>query len=54
MTFAVISVILHSITVAVRRENVKLIISNISGIPIYEQIKQQIKSAIMSGELNEY
>ena len=32
----------------------KLIISNISGIPIYEQIKQQIKSAIMSGELNEY
>ncbi len=32
----------------------KLIISNISGIPIYEQIKQQIKSAIMSGVLNEY
>ncbi len=32
----------------------KLIISNISGVPIYEQIKQQIKSAIMSGELNEY
>ncbi|MDE6592085.1 MAG: GntR family transcriptional regulator [Oscillospiraceae bacterium] len=31
----------------------KLIISNISGIPIYEQIKQQIKSAIMSGELKE-
>ena len=29
----------------------KLIISNISGVPIYEQIKQQIKSAIMSGEL---
>ena len=29
----------------------KLIISNISGIPIYEQIKQQIKSAIMSGDL---
>ena len=31
----------------------KLIISNISGIPIYEQIKQQIKSAILSGELKE-
>lgn len=24
----------------------KLIISNVSGIPIYEQIKQQIKAAI--------
>lgn len=31
----------------------KLIISNISGIPIYEQIKQQVKSAIMSGNLQE-
>ena len=31
----------------------KLIISNISGIPIYEQIKQQVKSAIMAGELQE-
>ena len=29
----------------------KLIISNISGIPIYEQIRQQVKSAIMSGDL---
>ena len=29
----------------------KLIISNISGMPIYEQIKQQVKSAIMSGDL---
>lgn len=31
----------------------KLIISNISGVPIYEQIKQQVKSAIMSGDLQE-
>ena len=31
----------------------KLIISNISGIPIYEQIKQQIKTAILSGTLQE-
>lgn len=31
----------------------KLIISNVSGIPIYEQIKQQVKAAILSGELNE-
>ena len=27
----------------------KLIISNVSGVPIYEQIKQQIKAAILSG-----
>lgn len=31
----------------------KLIISNISGIPIYEQIKRQVKEAILSGELKE-
>lgn len=31
----------------------KLIISNISGVPIYEQIKQQVKEAILSGELKE-
>ena len=29
----------------------KLIISSVSGEPIYEQIKNQIRSAIMSGEL---
>jgi len=32
---------------------VKIIISNTSGIPIYEQIKEQIKSAILSGEIEE-
>ena len=31
----------------------KIIISNRSGIPIYEQIKEQIKAAIFSGELQE-
>ena len=31
----------------------KLIVSNVSGVPIYDQIKQQIKSAILSGELQE-
>ena len=31
----------------------KLIISNVSGLPIYEQIKQQVKAAILSGELKE-
>ena len=30
---------------------IKLIISNMSGIPIYEQIKQQVKAGILSGEL---
>ena len=33
--------------------HMKIIISNISGIPIYEQIKDQIKSCILSGELKE-
>ena len=32
---------------------IKIIISNISGIPIYEQIKEQIKTAVMHGELKE-
>lgn len=31
----------------------KIIISNGSGVPIYEQIKQQLKAAILSGELAE-
>ena len=29
----------------------KLIISSVSGKPIYEQIKQQIRAAVLSGEL---
>jgi GntR family transcriptional regulator len=31
----------------------KLIISSVSGEPIYEQIKNQIRSAVMSGEAGE-
>jgi GntR family transcriptional regulator len=31
----------------------KITISNRSGVPIYEQIKEQIKDAIFSGELKE-
>ena len=31
----------------------KIIISNRSGVPIYEQIKEQIKAAIFAGELKE-
>ena len=31
----------------------KLLLSNTSGIPIYEQLKAQIKEAILSGELAE-
>ena len=31
----------------------RIIISNSSGMPIYEQIKEQIKSAILSGEMAE-
>lgn len=32
---------------------IKIIISNISGIPIYEQIKEQIKTAIINGDLED-
>lgn len=31
----------------------KIVVSNRSGVPIYEQIKEQIKEAIFSGELQE-
>ncbi len=31
----------------------RVIVSNRSGVPIYEQIKEQIKAAIFSGELKE-
>ncbi|MEI6101197.1 MAG: GntR family transcriptional regulator [Eubacteriales bacterium] len=31
----------------------RVIIKNTAGVPIYEQIKEQIKEAILGGELNE-
>ena len=31
----------------------KIVLSNRSGVPIYEQIKEQIKAAIFAGELRE-
>lgn len=31
----------------------KLILSNIAGVPIYEQIKTQVKEAILGGDLQE-
>mgnify|MGYP000029144023 CR=1 FL=1 len=41
-------------TVPDRQEDkVKIIISNSSPLPIYEQIKQQVKAAILAGELKE-
>ncbi len=49
------TVIHKTITVETRggEEGLKLIISNVSGVPIYEQIKRQVKAAILSGELKE-
>lgn len=44
----------HIILCRVHREKenyMDIIISNASGVPIYEQIKEQIKSQIMTGEL---
>lgn len=36
-----------------KERNMDIIISNSSGVPIYEQIKEQIKSQIITGELME-
>lgn len=36
-----------------KETNMDIIISNSSGVPIYEQIEEQIKSQIMTGELSE-
>lgn len=33
--------------------NLRIVISNSSGLPIYEQIKEQIKTAILGGEIKE-
>ena len=41
------------IDVIIRGDDLKIIVSNRSGIPIYEQIKSQIKEAIFSGNLVE-
>lgn len=38
---------------AKREIHMDIIISNSSGVPIYEQIREQIKSQIMTGELKE-
>ena len=53
--FACYTVIHKSITAKTGggEDGLKLIISNVSGVPIYEQIKQQVKAAILSGELKE-
>ncbi len=46
------TVIHNSITVSRGEARpIKLILSNLSGVPIYEQIKRQVKEAILSGEL---
>ena len=55
MCYICYSVIHKTITVETGggEEGLKLIISNVSGVPIYEQIKRQVKAAILSGELKE-
>jgi GntR family transcriptional regulator len=40
-------------TLQLRGEGLHVVISNSSNLPIYEQIKEQIKSQILSGELAE-
>jgi GntR family transcriptional regulator len=41
------------ISVIKRGERLKIVVSNRSSLPIYEQIKAQIKEAVFSGELKE-
>ena len=36
-----------------RSDGLKIVVSNRSGVPIYEQIKTQVKEAVFSGELKE-
>lgn len=48
-----ILVIILYITVNIGGDNLKIIVSNRSGMPIYEQIKAQIKEAIFTSELQE-
>jgi len=42
-----------SITVEERRDLLKILISNTSEKPLYQQIKEQVKDAILKGELVE-
>jgi len=41
------------IKVQLRGDNLNIVISNNSNLPIYEQIKEQVKTQILSGELVE-
>jgi len=49
---ATIDYTVYSVIIEGRRM-MKIIVSNRSGVPIYEQIKEQVKTAIFSGELHE-
>ena len=45
--------ILYILFIIERGKPLRILISNRSGTPIYEQIKEQVKAAIFSGELRE-
>lgn len=53
LTNVIYSYIMLYIIYNSERRNMKIIISNSSSVPIYEQIKNAIITAIMNGELNE-
>lgn len=53
LTNVIYSYIMLYIIYNSERRNMKIIISNSSSVPIYEQIKNAIITAIMSGELSE-
>lgn len=43
----------HAYNITVMGDHLEIVISNSSSLPIYEQIKEQIKAQILSGELGE-
>ena len=50
----IVTIITVKTLIAEKEANrLQLIISNTSGIPIYQQIKEQIRDAILGGELQE-
>ena len=46
-------IILYIYVYTIGGDDLKIVVSNRSGVPIYEQIKSQIKEAIFSGDLQE-
>ena len=54
LTTVIIEIILSIVSINTQAgDELNIIITNSSGAPIYEQIKEQVKAAIFSGDLND-